>query len=202
MKNVWPNRSLVNGLAFVALCVASVSVSRADTPIVSALLGNWVGPGLDKVRAPSGAEAYLRRSVRFTPDLETLRIEAFADEKGTIRLFTYESDGPYKVIGPSSDIVGAYEIDLTNDRSLMTIHIADPGLWKGLNLGACPLAVGKAVEISACASGPPFNTSSCIDRDLVQIDAAGALRFGDQASNRCEKRPTTLDRAHYIKAQN
>lgn len=183
------------------LCMGGAPV-RAQTPAAQsppAFVGAWSGPGLDKVQAPGGAEAYIRRSLVFTPDRETLRVEAFADPAAAVRLFTYASEGPYRLIGPSAVVAGAYEVDLVNERSSMTIHVADAGLWKALNLGACPLEVGKPVEISGCVSGPPFNASTCVDRDLVHVDAAGALRFGDQTVDRCVTRPDRLDRAHYVR---
>lgn len=194
-------RSLARSLVFLAIGTVGASTALAEIPIGRALLGHWEGPRLDKVPGPDGSHAYLRRSVRFTADGETLRLEGFADEKATMPLFTYESDGPYELLGRSSAVSGAHEINLTNHRSLMTIHVANPDLWKGLNLGACPLEIGKAVEISGCVSGPPFNASNCLDLDLVHIDAAGALRFGDQSTDRCAKRPDKLDRAYFVRAR-
>ena len=185
-------------VAAAAICLGAIT-ARADD-IGTRIAGTWVGPGLDRVSAPGGAQAYMRRTVIFTATEETLRLEAFGDEAATVRLFVYESTGPYRVLGPSSAVAGAYEVNLRNDRSLFTIHVPEAGLWRALNLGACPLELGKAVEIAGCVAGPPFNTSACTDLDLIHVDPAGALRFGDQSVDRCVTRPTTLDRAHYVRA--
>jgi hypothetical protein len=113
-------------------------------------------------------------------------------------LFTYESEGPYNLLQASPVIPDAIEANLTNQSSLFTVHREAPEIWKSINLGGCPLVVGKPVEISGCASGPPFNTSGCVDQDLIHVEG-NRLRFGDQRIDRCKQRPTTLDRTVYLR---
>lgn len=185
-------------LLILSISCLTASAALAGPPLES-FLGTWVGPDLEPTPAPDGSTAYLRRSVTFTPDLESLQLEVFADAEATQRLFTYQSSEPY-AFGPASAAVpGAWEIDLTNDSSLVTIHVDAPELWQGINLGACPLVIGTPVEISGCASGPPFNSSGCVDMDLLNVTEI-QLRFGNQETDRCEERPTELDEAVYVRA--
>lgn len=188
----------------VAAILMTVPISHATgDPILAVtsrpIVGSWVGEQVDEVPAPGGGTAFLRRSLVFTVDRETLKLEAFLDAEQRVPLFTYESEGPYRVVGPSASVPGAVEIDLTNDMSLVTIHREAPEVWRAINLGACPLVVGQAVEVSTCAAGPPFNTSRCVDQDLLHLDDTDRLRFGDQSVDRCAGRPTALDRAAYLR---
>lgn len=196
-----PGRRLMIG-ALLMLAASSTPTFADQGDLVRSLgrdvIGAWIAENVQEAAAPGGATAYLRNSVTFTPDLETLKVEAFADRDLKQRLFTYESSGPYRLLAPSRSVPGAVEADLTNNASLVTIHVDAPDIWKAINLGGCPLAVGKAVEISGCVSGPPFNTSKCVDMDLVHVES-NRLRFGDQRVDRCKTRPVELDRTVYIR---
>lgn len=186
---------ILAALIWPTLAFASNAVEKLQRQVV----GTWVAQNIQEAKSPDGSQsAFLRNSVVFTRGNETLRVEAFVDRDLKQPLFTYESTGPYKLLQASTVIPGAIEANLSNDTSLFTAHLQAPEIWKSINLDGCPLVVGKAIEISGCASGPPFNTSSCVDQDLIHVED-NRLRFGDQRVDRCKQRPTTLDRTVYIR---
>jgi hypothetical protein len=190
-------RAGLYGVALIwpALTFASDAVENLRRQVI----GTWIGQNIQEAKSPDGSQsAFLRNSVVFTPDSEILRVEAFSDRDLKQPLFTYESKGPYHLLQASPVIPGAIEANLKNESSLFTAHRDAPQIWKSINLGGCPLVVGTAVEISGCVSGPPFNTSGCVDQDLIHVDG-NRLRFGDQQVDRCKQRPTTLDRAIYVR---
>lgn len=199
----------LNALAAVMLSAIVMSAPPATaqaedaalSEIRKAVLGRWVASTLQEARTPDGsATAYLQLSVTFTAEIETLQVAAFNDREMRQPLFTYNSAGPYRFRSQSAVVAGAFEADLENTSSLFTIHVDAPPIWRALNLGTCPLVVGQAVEISGCVSGPPFNTSNCVDMDLIHVEG-DRLRFGDQRVDRCRERPQTLDRTIFIRAQ-
>jgi len=50
-------------------------------------------------------------------------------------------------------------------------------------------------------SGPPFQEADCVDMDIVKVDRDGRrLRFGGGEGNRCELRPTVLEKLAYTQA--
>ncbi|MCA3160507.1 MAG: hypothetical protein ING23_19370 [Roseomonas sp.] len=184
-------------LIWPALTFASDAVENLRRQVV----GTWVAENIQEAKSPDGRQsAFLRSSVIFTQGAETLRVEAFLDRDLNQPLFTYESKGPYNLLQASPVIPGAIEANLTNESSLFTVHRDAPDIWKSINLGGCPLVVGKAVEISGCVSGPPFNTSGCVDQDLIHVEG-NRLRFGDQQVDRCKQRPTTLDRTVFLRQE-
>lgn len=176
-------------------CLAGPALAQ---PPFESYAGTWVSPAVEPVASPAGGTAYLRRSVTFTEDIETLQLEAFADAEATQPLFTYQSSGPYKIGAASTVVPGAWEIDLSNDSSQVTIFVDAPDLWQALNFGACPLVIGTPVEISGCVSGPPFIGASCTEMDLLGFTET-ELRFGTIDTDRCATRPVALDDSYYVR---
>ena len=84
----------------------------------------------------------------------------------------------------------------------MAIHTDAPELWEAIGISGCPLAIGEAVEIRDCVSGPPFNVADCVDLDVVLVDEEGQrLRFGEAAVDRCTTRPTALSDQVFQRAE-
>jgi hypothetical protein len=143
--------------------------------------------------APGGAKAFVRRTLSFTSERETLDVEAFADQDLKQPLFVYRSQGPYTIVGPSKTLPGVFEANLQNDKSTVEIFVDAPDLWKAINLGACNLKIGEAVDISQCSGGAPFLVVECVDQELISVEENGTkLRLGASNVNRCIDRPTTI----------
>lgn len=111
-------------------------------------------------------------------------------------MFTYASSGPYRLDGPSDDVPGAWNLDAENDRSTVTIFQDAPDIWRALNLGACQLQIGVAVDVAGCIAGPPFNAAQCVELDPVAVEG-GTLRLGARDTDRCAVRPTSLGQSVY-----
>ena len=171
--------------AALALTFPALAETTADD-----LLGRWRTDLIEQPSPDGSASAWIRQSIAFTPEREAYSVEAFADPGATTPLFTYVSEGPYRVVSPHETIKDALAVDLTNETSEVTIHVDAPDLWAAIGLAQCPLEIGKAVEISECVSGPPFQVADCVDLDLALVDEGGSrLRMGEGSVDRCTTRP-------------
>ena len=159
--------------------------------------GAWTTPLA--LQEAAGASAYVRERLVFGDDTNTISIEVFTDAEGKMPLFTYSSSGPYKVGNASSIVSEAFLLDAQNETSSVTIYQDAPQIWQTLNLGACDLKVGTAVEISDCVAGPPFNAARCTELDLVSIQG-NELRLGSRNTDRCKDRPSSLGETVYTRA--
>lgn len=183
---------------------AAPAAAQSEAALAAAaerLIGTWSTPSL-MTQAPGNANvtAYVRQVVVFTRATEEVRTEAFTDEALKQPIFVYSSIGPYRLIGPSAVVEGAYDAELTNDRAEVTIFVDAPEIWGALNLASCPLEIGVAVDIRTCADGPPFLVGDCTDLDLIHVDdTASRLRFGAQGTDRCVQRPATLDDVAFVR---
>lgn len=185
-------------LAFLAAAATAAAAQDDPAAIAERLTGTWVTPVIP-FPLPGGT-AYTRRTATITPDSESLLVEAFADEALTQPLLTYDSGGPMKIVGPWAPVEGAFAVELVNERSLVTLFVDDPALQAAVNLGACEMAVGVAVDISGCSEGPPFQVVDCVDLDLVFLSEGDRrLQFGGEGFDRCEERPTTLAEVAFVR---
>ena len=190
-------------LAGLTACAMLATAGDACAQVAEAdLIGTWA-TAITEQSAPDGSmSAWLRQTVVFAPDVETIRAEAFADPEATIPLFTYESSGPWVAVGPAEAVPGALALELRNDRSEMTAFVDAPPLWSAIGMGACPLVAGEAVDIADCVSGPPFLVAGCTDLDLVMVDEGGTrLRFGAEGVDRCIERPTALSETAFLRVE-
>jgi len=112
------------------------------------LPGTWRVP-ITELPLPDGsATAFIRRTVVFTEDGESLTVEAHANPEASTPLFAYAPSGPYTVNGAAPGIDGVLSVDLVNDRSEVTVFVDAPDLWRAIGLESCPLQIGVAVEIA------------------------------------------------------
>lgn len=183
---------LARSLTTLALLASPLAAGAETTP--PQVLGAWVTPLAEQT--VSGTTAYVRERLVFEATTNTISIEVFADAEGKVPLFTYASSGPYRLGGPSPEIAGAWLLDAENEVSTVTIFRDAPEVWQALNLGACPLQVGVAVEITDCVAGPPFNAARCVELDLVAVEE-GTLRLGARDTDRCVERPASLGETAY-----
>lgn len=167
--------------------------AQAQTPaeVTARAAGTWVAPP-ESMEVPGGGTATIQRTTVITATTESLLVKAFLDPEMTQPLLTYDSAGPMTVVGPWEPVPGAFAVELLNARSQVTAYVEAPELWAAINLGACPLVVGEAVDISACADGPPFQVVDCTDLDLILLNEdATTLRFGAPGTDRCVERPAS-----------
>jgi hypothetical protein len=124
-------------ISFLCLLIAALAgtgSSNAQDKLAQAKLevvGTWVSPAPIEVPSPAGGIAYLLNSLVFTDSRETLQVEAFADAQLNEPIFTYQSSGPYEIIGLSKVVTGAVEANLVNETATVTIHVDAPEIWQG-----------------------------------------------------------------------
>lgn len=179
-------------------CLMATPVLAETTP--ASVIGTWT-TGVGEQPAPDGSVAYIQVTTVFTEEFQDFIFAIFADDALQTPLFTYTSSGPWEPQGPSDAVPGALEVNMINDFSRVEIFVDAPELWSALNMGNCPLEIGRAVDVSDCVSGPPFIVTDCVDLDLVMIDQdAQRLRFGADGVDRCETRPDQIGTIAYFRA--
>jgi len=173
----------------------SGGVESPEAAFADRLLGSFsrVAP----VDAPGGGTAYLRQTVTFTgpPDalIEGLSTEAFLDEALTESIFLYESAGPCIVLGLSAAVAGAFEVNLTNDTSQLTINTEDDALVAALGFDDCNLELGVRGDVSNGCAGPTLNVAACVDQDIFALsDEDRLFSWGDETVDHCLMRPQAL----------
>jgi len=193
------------GRVIIVAAVSAVGVAACgggnDTSPEEVFAQRLVGKyeRVSPVPAPGGATAYLRQTVTLERSssgavvTQGLTTEAFFDQALTQRVLKYDSKGPCKVVRPSSIPTG-FEVDCTNDTSILTAFVTDPGLMSGLGLDDCNLEAGVPKDVSNGCAAPTFLVSACVDQDVFALSADGRrFSWGDQAQDRCVRRSTELE---------
>ena len=173
------------------------SAVRPEEAFAQRLMGKYVR--VSTVPAPGGGTAYLRQTVTIEPSpvwdtvVQTLTTEAFFDQALTQRVLKYDSKGPCKVARPSS-IPAGFEVDCTNDSSILTAFVTTPALLQGLGIDDCNLSAGVPKNVSNGCAAPTFQVSACVDLDVFALsDDGNKFRWGDQSQDRCVRRTTELE---------
>lgn len=153
--------------------------------------GTW-GAVANPVSTPGG-DAFVRATLGVNARTESVLVEVFADPDLQIPLFTYDSSGPYDIVGASSVVPGAWDINLRNESSLLTAFVDDPQLFASLGLDDCNLVVGEPVDVGDGCARPTFSVSDCIDHDIFAV-VDNAIFTGEANTDRCTPagRPTAL----------
>ncbi|RVT85521.1 hypothetical protein DXV76_07115 [Rhodobacteraceae bacterium CCMM004] len=148
--------------------------------------------------APDGRLAYVVMRFEFDGARNVVMASTFADEALAQPMFTYRSEGPVDIQGPSQRFAGGWDVISRNDTSTVEIFVDAPAIWADLGLSACPLQIGVPVEISGCVDGGPFNIASCAEYDVLWLSEDGqSFKTGGGDVNRCEKPPEELGTIDY-----
>jgi len=140
---------------------------------------------------------YGTRTFRFADGKWELTFVYALDPAMTQVVFEFHTEGPYKVVGTSATVVGAFDTTFYEDAKAVTLRATDTKLVEAMGLGNCNLKLNVKTDISTsgCAGWKPV--AECReDHDLLAIDAAGKLFFGVRPADNdmCtpDKRPTAL----------
>src|SRR5262245_30217219 len=114
-------------------------------------VGRWVSPAREPLKNPDGSTVYLVRDFTLTPDRWTLVLSAYGDpDSEKAKLFAAQVDGPYKVGGPSTKVVGAEEAEFGFERIQFTPHVDFfIGMLNGAGAGRGNWKVGEAQDVGA-----------------------------------------------------
>lgn len=141
--------------------------------------------------------AWARRELQFQDGKWGLVFTMGLDPKLENQVFQFRIFGRYEVQNPSTVVAGAFETLFWEDKILVTALTEDENLVADFGLGDCTLGYQVETDISAtgCAFWAPL--SECNeDHDLVLLDEAGRLYFGERPedNNMCtpDRRPTKL----------
>jgi hypothetical protein len=197
--------AIVSSVAFGIGCPTQAP-DESTTPSDEATFAEKLIGSYERVSptpAPDGSTAYLLQTVTIeagdspTTFQQVLTTEAFFDEALTEQVLKYESVGPCEVVRPSS-IQGGFEVDCTNDDSILTAYVVDPGLLQGLGIDDCNLTAGVPQDVSNGCAAPTFQVSACVDMDVFALSEDGdEFQWGDQSQDRCVRRTTDLEEAAF-----
>ena len=209
MNRIKQVKSIVTAIVSTLGAVACGPVEPAEKEVspeasfAQRLVGTYerVAP----VPAPDGSTAYLRNTLTITvsesPEIVTqsLTSDVFFDEALTEQVLSYESVGPCEVLRPSS-IPDGFEVNCTNDSSLLTVFTTDPGLIQALGFDDCELTTGVPKDVSDGCAAPTFRFANCVDQDVFALSGDGTeFLWGDQTIDHCVERPTELEPAPFVR---
>lgn len=132
-----------------------------------------------------------------------LDYDTYGDAACAAPFLTVHIEGRYDVIAPSPTVANAWNARFGFDTKTVTPHgDAAVGFLTGLGdacggPGTWSDGVARDVYASGCAMLGQYPMSSCTaDYDVVSIDAAGLLHFGQRPADNdmcsADKRPTAL----------
>jgi len=183
--------------ATVAVACSNSDEATPEEAFASRLVGTF--ERVSPVPAPDGSTAYLRQilTIEGSESAETitqaLTTEAYFDEELTQQVLAYDSVGPCEVVKASSIPLG-FEVDCTNDSSILTVFTGDPALLEGLGFDDCDLTEGVPKDVSDGCAAPTFRVSDCVDQDVFALSEDGTeFLWGDQSQDRCVRRTTDLE---------
>ena len=209
MNKIEKVKSIVAAIVSTLGAVACGPVEPAENEVSpeAAFAQRLVGTyeRVSPVPAPDGSTAYLRITLTIaasgTPEIVTqgLTTDVFFDEALTEQVINYESVGPCEVLRPSS-IPNGFEVDCTNDSSILTVFTTDPGLMQALGFDDCELTAGEPKDVSDGCAAPTFVVSNCVDQDVFALSEDGTeFLWGDQAQDRCVRRTTELEPDAFVR---
>ncbi len=189
---------LLRSFLLVTAIAAAIGWAQpsAAVDIEERIIGTWVQDSVPFTL--EDMTFYVRQTVVIDAASETLKVEVFTDQSLEQPLFTYNSTGPYTLAGPSKAVPEAFNIDLVNTSSMITIFTDAPALFEASGLDDCGLIVDRPVDVSDGCAAPLFNVSDCVDLDLIAV-TGDELRFGASGTDRCVQRPGELAEQPFLK---
>ena len=196
MKRVGPKLLKPLLIAVTAATASGWAQPAAVSDMKERIIGTWIQDSVPFTL--EDMTVYVRQTVIIDAADETFKVEVFADPSLEQTLFTYDSSGPYTLLGPSERVPGAFDINLVNTSSTITVSTDVPALFEAAEIDDCGLVVGVPVDVSDGCAAPLFSVADCVDLDLIAV-TGDKLRFGAEGTDRCVQRPIKLADAPYLK---
>ena len=168
----------------VSTAAVACSVPASTAPVTEDVNDDKVRlEQLNGVWASEGPEewdgAYGRRTFAFEDGQWSLIFDFGFDPELKQKVFTFRTDGAYRVGERSSDVPNAFRTVFDEKRKFLTFYPNDPALAAQFGMGECGLTPGVEKDISqaGCAVWKPV--AECgEDHDLFAIDEEDRLYFG------------------------
>jgi hypothetical protein len=180
-------------LALTALVGCGSSETEIEPPtFAESISGHWASATCES----AGPAGFLQKDFVISPTDYEIEVNVFGDDQCTIPLMTLDVSGPISVIGESSAVTGAYEVDYV--MSTRTITPRAQMIVEGLNGAMCgdkgDWAIDQAGDVTktGCpAFGIEPNPPCDKEMDLNKLDGDD-LWFGDRSASLCTARPSKL----------
>lgn len=194
----WLNNLVLAAAAAMSLTflrpadAADVTMPFADRAQLEALAGTYASVGVENWYG-----AYGTRTFAFDKGRWSLTFVYALDPAMQKKVFEFHTEGPYKIVGKSAAVVGAYEAVFYEDVKAVTLRSTDAKLVQAMGLTNCNLTLDSRTDISKSGCAGWKSVADCPeDNDLLAIDAAGKLFFGvrprDNDMCTADKRPKAL----------
>lgn len=189
MKKLFLSWALV---AAIPLFIAATG----DNPQTKSALENLSGTYSDPAPYAYG-KAWGKRVFTFSKGRWTLLFTLGLDPDLKAQVFTFRTEGTYKVLDPSAVVKDAYNAVFYEEHKWLTLKTGDPGLIQAFGFSACNLVKDVETDVSPTGCSAWKSVSDCPgDYDLLALDKSGKLYFGERPADNdmCtpEKRPTKL----------
>lgn len=169
------------GLLAIVLPIGSVAALAGDitAPLQPASRLEVLDGTFTSVGAENWYRGYGTRTFTFRNGTWSLDFVYALDPEMQTKVFEFHTGGPYKLLGASAAVDGAYEAVFYEHTKAVTLRTADADLVAAMGMAGCRLTLDERTDISAtgCAGWKPVSVCS-EDHDLLAMDAAGKLFFG------------------------
>lgn len=171
---------------------ADVTLPFGERAKLEALSGTF-----SSVAPENWYRAYGTRSFTFDKGRWSLTFVYALDPAMEQKVFEFHTEGPYRIVGKSVAVEGAFEAVFTEEVKAVTLRSGNAKLVEAMGMAGCDLRLDARVDISetGCAGWKPVAVCR-EDHDLVAVDAAGKLFFGIRPGDNdmcgAAKRPTAL----------
>ncbi|MEM7676857.1 MAG: hypothetical protein AAF449_12710 [Myxococcota bacterium] len=184
---------------FAVLIWGLTHCSGAPTPSsdsASIALQNLSGTYADPAPYTYG-DAFGHRTFTFDRGTWTLAFVLSLDPDQKQQIFSFETRGSYRILGPSEEVPGAYNALFREDIKLLTVHTDNRELRAAFGFEPCGLQTDVQRDISATGCSFWKSVAECAeDHDLLMLTPDEGLRFGvrppDNDMCTAERRPTSL----------
>lgn len=180
-------------IAIIATGFIYSTVAKSDKKALKNLSGTYADPkGVDWGRGTFGT-----REFTFDKGKWTLKFILALDPEMKNEVFIFRTVGTYKVLDKSKTILNAYNAVFVENKKFVTLKTNDQNLIQGFGFAPCDFTKEVEKDISETGCSLWKSVKDCKqDYDLLSLDKAGKLYFGDRPADNdmCtpEKRPTKL----------
>jgi hypothetical protein len=185
-------------VAVIALAAALPLSGCGKTAKVNRMMvGHWVSPEREYTTNPDGSVYYIVRDYTFTDDAFRAVITVYGDPVSTVKFYTTTIDGTYKLVGESTAVEGATDINFALAQITMkpdSLAFVDIFMRSNCGDGMWGLDTPQDVSKTGCLSFRSIDVCP-IEYDIVSVQGDSlqlGVRSGDTDVCSDKKRPKEL----------
>lgn len=182
---------LILATLFFSFCTQKVNPEQD----LKSKLENLSGTYAD-AKPYSYGQAWGQRIFTFEKGKWTLKFTLALDPEMKMQVFEFRTVGTFTILD-KSNLADTYNALFLEDKKFITLKTSDANLVNAFGFAPCGLTKDVEMDISANGCSAWKAVSVCNqDHDLLSLDAAGKLYFGERPADNdmcsANKRPTKL----------